>query len=134
MGKEIIRKSTVSANIKQNRLDIILRGSICKKEVERIYSDIRFCTADLEPGFAVVTDMTEASLGHLAAINVFRKITVFLTEKKVGQVIRVVGRASIILRQLAMLSRNIGYRPKYVKTREEAEELLARLAEKATVS
>lgn len=129
-----IRTSTVSANIKRNRLDITLRGAISKKEAERIYTDIRFCTSDLEPGFAVITDLTEASLGHLAAIGTFRKITKYLAEKQVGPVIRVVGQASIIFRQIAKLSSEASYKPKYTKTREEAEQLLAELAEKVAVA
>jgi len=133
MVKEI-RTSTVSANIKRNRLDIILRGTITKKEVERIYTDIRFCTSDLEPGFAVITDLTEASLGHLAGIATFRKITKFLAEKQVGPVIRVVGQMSIIFRQLAKLTSESCYKPRYTKTREEAEQLLAELAEKMAVA
>lgn len=133
MTKEF-RTSTVSANIKRNRLDIVLRGTISKKEVEKIYTDIRFCTSDLEPGFAVITDLTEAKLGHLAAIGTFRRITNFLVEKQVGPVIRVVGQASIIFRQLAKLSSEASYSPKYTKTREEAEQLLAELAEKATAA
>ena len=124
-----LQTSTVSANIRRNRLDIVLRGAISKSEVERIYTDIRFCTADLQPGFAVITDLTEARFGHLAAIPTFRRITRFLAEKQVGPVVRVVGRASIIFRQLAKLSSEASYKPKYVKTREEAEQLLAELGE-----
>lgn len=124
------RISTVSANIKRNKLEITLRGVISKKDVERIYTDIRFCVSDLEPGFAVITDLTEAHLGHLSAIGTFRKITRFLSEKQVGPVIRIVGRANIIFRQIAKLSSDTSYRPHYAKTKEEAERLLAELAEK----
>lgn len=117
--------STVSANIKRNRLDITLRGAISNKEAERIYTDIRFCASDLESGFAVITDLSEAQFGYLTAIGTFRKISKFLTEKQVGPVIRVVGRASIIFQQLTKLSSETSYRPEYAKTREEAEMLLA---------
>jgi hypothetical protein len=121
------RSSTVSANIKRNRLDITLRGAISNKEAERIYTDIRFCTSDLEPGFAVITDLSEAQFGHLTAIGTFRKIGRFLAEKQVGPVIRVVGRASIIFRQLTNLSGETSYQPQYAKSREEAERLLVEL-------
>lgn len=122
--------SIVSANIKRNRLDITLRGAISKKEADRIYTDIRFCTSDLEPGFAVITDLTEARFGHLSAIGTFRKITRFLVEKQVGPVIRVVGKANVIFRQIAKLSSEASYQPQYTKTKEEAEILLAELSEK----
>ncbi|EKD39487.1 MAG: hypothetical protein ACD_75C00390G0003 [uncultured bacterium] len=125
--------STVSANIKRNRLDITLRGVISKKEADRIYTDIRFCTSDLEPGFAVITDLTEARFGHLTAIGTFRKVSRFLAEKQVGPVIRVVGNANIIFRQIAKLSSEASYQPQYTKTKEEAEILLAELSEKQSV-
>lgn len=128
------RTSTISANIKRNRLDITLRGAISKKEAERIYTDIRFCISDLKPGFAVITDLTGAHLGHLSAIGTFQKITKFLVEKQVGPVIRIVGKANIIFRQIARLSSETSYQPQYTKTREEAELLLANLTEKRSAA
>jgi hypothetical protein len=122
--------STVTADVKRNRLIIRLRGSVPRKAIERIYTDVRFCVADLAPGFAVITDLTEASIGHLSGIDIFLKITRYLTEKKVGPVIRVVGQGKVIFTQLAKLSQQIGgYQPMYAKTMEEAEVILADLAQ-----
>lgn len=124
-------RSTVTADIKRNRLLIRLRGNIPKSDAERIYTDIRFCVSDLKPGFAVITDLTEARIGHLSAIDTFKKITSYLAEKQVGQVIRVVGQAKIIFQQIAKLTDQInGYKAMYAKTMEEAEVLLADLADK----
>lgn len=123
--------STVTADVKRNLLLITLRGSVPKKDVERLYTDIRFCVADLKPGFAVITDMSEARIGHLSAIETFFKITRYLAEKKVGPVVRVVGQAKVIFNQIAKLSRQItGYQAMYAKSVEEAEVILADLAEK----
>ncbi len=122
--------STVTADIKRNRLLIKLRGEVPKKDVEQIYTDVRFCVSDLKPGFSVVTDLTEARIGHLSAIGTFKKITAFLAEKKVGQVIRVVGKGKIIFQQLAKLTDQVdGYKPMYAKSMEEAEVILADLTE-----
>lgn len=129
------RKSTVSANIKQKRLYITLHGIIHKKEAERIYTDIRFCVCDLEPGFSVITDLTNCRIGHLSAIGTFSKIMQFLLEKQVGQVVRIVGQAKVIYLQMLKLSdRTKGYQPKYVTTLEEAEALLDELAKKETLA
>lgn len=129
MGKDKTA-STVTADVKRNRLIIRLRGSVPRRDIERIYTDVRFCVADLEPGFVVITDLTEASIGHLSGIDIFIKITKYLAEKKVGPVIRVVGQGKIIFTQLAKLNQFIsGYRPMYAKTMEEAEVILADLAE-----
>jgi hypothetical protein len=127
--------STVTADIKRNRLHIKLRGDVPKKDAERLYTDIRFCVADLRPGFAVITDLSEARIGHLSAIDSFKKITNFLAEKQVGPVIRVVGQARIIFQQIAKLTKQItGYQAMYAKNMEEAEVLLADLMKSTTSS
>jgi hypothetical protein len=127
--------STVSANIKKKRLYITLRGIIPKKEAERLYTDIRFCVSDLEPGFAVITDLTQCRIGHLSAIGTFRKIMHFLLEKQVGQIIRIIGEAKVIYLQMLKLSdKTQGYEPKYVATLEEAETLLDQLVKKESVA
>ena len=123
--------SKVSADVKRNRLIIRLFGSVQKRDIERIYTDIRFCVADLKPGFAVITDLTEARIGHLAGIDTFIKITRYLSEKKVGPVVRVVGQAKVIFTQIAKLSQQIsGYQAMYAKDMEEAEVILADLVDK----
>ena len=123
--------SKVSADVKSNRLIIRLHGSVQKRDIERIYTDIRFCVADLTPGFAVITDLTEARIGHLAGIDTFIKITRYLAEKKVGPVVRVVGQAKVIFTQIAKLSQQIsGYQAMYAKDMEEAEVILADLVDK----
>ena len=129
------QKSTVSANIKKKRLYITLHGVIPKKEAETIYTDIRFCVSDLEPGFAVVTDLTHCRIGHLSAIGTSKKIMHFLLEKKVGQIVRIIGQAKVIYLQLLKLSdKKLGYEPKYVSTLEEAEALLDELAQKESAT
>lgn len=125
--------STVTADIKRNRLLITLRGNVAKKDAERIYTDIRFCVSDLKPGFSVINNLTESRIGHLSTIETFKKITSYLTEKQVGPVVRVVGRAKIIFQQMAKLTNMINcYQPIYAKTMEEAETILADLEQKNT--
>ncbi len=129
------RTSTVSANIKKNRLYITLQGIISKKEAERIYTDIRFCVSDLEPGFAVITDLSYGRIGHLSGITTFRKIMNFLLEKQVGLIVRITGQARAIYLQMLKFS-DIAqkYEPKYVSTREEAEALLDKVIDKESAA
>jgi hypothetical protein len=123
-------RSKVRADIRRNRLYITLSGAISKKEVENIYTDIRFCVADLKPGFQVITDLTQARIGHLVGIPAFIKIMEYLAANKVGKVIRVVGKAKIILQQMSRITAMVKkYAPVYVSTMEEAENLLSDLEE-----
>jgi hypothetical protein len=118
-------KAKVRTDIKRNRIYITLPTSINTKELEKIYSEVRFGVADLKPGFDVVTDLTHCSIGHLSAIPTLRKITAYLVANKVGRVVRIVGNMSLILKQLINLASKFHcYKPVYVLTAEEAEEEL----------
>lgn len=121
-------KAKVRTDLKKNRLYITLPAIIGKKDLEKVYSDIRFGVADLKPGFDVVTDLTFCSIGHLSAIPTFRKIMAYLVANKVGRVVRIVGNMNVILKQLlGMTARFHCYKPVYVITPEEAEEELEHL-------
>ena len=118
-------KAKVRADIKKNRLYITLPTSINTKELEKIYSEVRFGVADLKPGFDVVTDLSYCSIGHLSAIPTLRKIMAYLVAHKVGRVVRIVGSMGLILKQLiGLASKYHCYKPVYVLTAEEAEEEL----------
>ena len=119
------KNSKVTADIKKNRLVILLAGHIRKNELERIYTDIRFCVEDLQPGFDTVTDMRNCTIGYLSGAPVFKKIVDFLRSKEVGRVVRIKGRSRIILQQMSRLTNKLeSYEVIYVSSPEEAEEVL----------
>jgi len=121
------RRSSVSANISENRLLITLKGILSKKDLESIYTDIRFCVSDLQPGFNVISDMRECRFGHLSAIPAVEKIVDFLIYKKVGKIVRVVSKTRVLLHQLEWFAaRRKDYTVHYVSTTQEAEELLGK--------
>lgn len=98
------RNSKVRADVKSNRLYITLSDAIQKKEMESIYTDIRFCVADLRPGFQVITDLTQARIGHLIGMTTFIKIMEYLAANKVGRIVRVVGKAKLVLQQMSRIT------------------------------
>ncbi len=115
----------VKADIKKNRLYFKISGKISKKEMDNLYTDVRFSVADLQPGFDVITDLSECTLAHLSGIPTFRKIMTYLIANGVGQVVRVMNGSSLIYKQIVNLSSRIsGYKPSYVYSLEEAEEKL----------
>lgn len=121
--------SKVTADLKRNRLYITFSSTAKKKDLEKVYTDIRFCVADLKPGFDVVTDLTRCTVGHLGGISTLRKIMAFLVVNKVGRVVRIVGEMSLVLKQLLGITAKFqGYKPLYVTTSEEAEEALSKSA------
>lgn len=88
-----------------------------------MYTDVRFCVADLRPGFGVITDLTACTFGHLNGITVFRKIMAYLIANQAGEVVRVVGKMSILFKQLIRIATRFQvYKPVYVDTLLQAEE------------
>jgi hypothetical protein len=121
------QKSRVTADIKRNRLYITLSCDPSKKILEKVYTDVRFCVADLKPGFDVITDLSQCSIGYLNAIPTLRKIMNFLATKQPGEVIRVTGKLSLIFKQLIRLTTIFqSYKPFYVATLDEAEDKLTK--------
>jgi hypothetical protein len=113
------------ANIGKNRLYFTFSGKAAKEEMDKLYTDVRFCVSDLKPGFDVISDFSECSLILVSGIASFRKIMNFLISKGAGDVVRIVNENSLVFKQVLNLSSRIcGYRPIYVSTLEEAEEKL----------
>ncbi len=123
--------SKVTADLKRNRLIITVSATANQKEAQKIYTDIRFCVADLQPGFDVVTDFSGCTLAHLSAIATMRQIMDYLVAKQPGNIIRVVGKNSLVFKQLLrFLTQFQSYKPIYVSTLEEAEEFLTKLTQR----
>ncbi|MDJ0621806.1 MAG: hypothetical protein QNJ17_02505 [Desulfocapsaceae bacterium] len=115
------------ADLKNNRLYITVSGRLNKKELDGLYTDIRFCVADLQPGFAVITDLSQCTLAALSGLSTFKKITDHLIGNKVGKVIRIVDERRIVFKQILNVTALMeGYTPVYVKSHEEAEEMLSK--------
>ncbi len=120
-----MEKLQVVTDIKKNRLHFTAAGKVSKKGLEKLYTDVRFCVADLKPGFDVISDLSECTLADLSAIPTFRKIMNYLITNKVGEVVRVMHKNQFIFRQMINLATRLqGYKPIIVATVEEAEEKL----------
>ena len=121
----------VKADLKKNRLSITMSGNPSKDVLDKVYTEVRFCVADLKPGFDVITDLTLCTLGHLNGIPTMRKIMDYLIANQVGQVIRVLGEKSLLFKQIIRYASLCqGYSPAYVATLEEAEDRLTNFAKR----
>lgn len=113
-------------NIKKNRLTIIVAEKISKKSIDSLYTEIRFCVADLKPGFDVITDLSACSLAAVSGFPTFRKITNHLIISKVGRVVRVIDETKIIKKQLFnVAARSQSYKTDVFSSIEAAEEYLS---------
>jgi PilZ domain len=115
----------VKVDGKKNRLYLKISGNVSKKELENLYTDIRFAVADLQPGFSLVNDLTECKLCHITGIGTYKKISNYLVTNGVRDVVRIINHDSLVLKQiLNFASRYTEYIPIYVSTTQEAEEQL----------
>jgi len=116
------KKYKVTADLKRNRLIITIPSTATQDDVQKIYTDIRFCVADLKPCFDIITDYSHCIFAHLSAIPTMRQIMDYLVSKQPGNVIRVMGETGLLSTQLLRFTdRFQSYTPVYVSTHEEAE-------------
>jgi len=115
----------VRINKGKNRLYVKISGAVSKKALESLYTDIRFAVADLQPGFGLINDLTECKLCHITGVTTYKKISNFLVGNGVRDVIRIINKDSLVLKQfLNFASRYTEYIPIYVNTLQEAEDKL----------
>ncbi len=115
----------VVADIGKNRLYFNISGSVTKRELEQLYTETRFCVADLQAGFDVVTDFSQCRLVSISGVPTFRKIMNYLIANKVGEVVRIVDKNSLLYTQVVNITMRIqGYKPIIVSSAEEAEKRL----------
>ncbi len=116
-----LKKSKVVAKTNNNRLVITFVGMVSKKELDELYTDTRFCVADLQPGFDVLSDFSECKLIYLNGLPTFRKIMNYVLTSGVGEIVRIMHEKRLISRQIVNLALRVqGYKPIYVSTLEEA--------------
>lgn len=119
-------KIKVRADIRENILYMTYTGVIRKKHIENAYTDVRFCIADLKPGFALITDISHARLAHLSGVATFQKAMSYILDNGVSHIIRIIEKDNIIVKQISRISEPVeGYKPIYVSSLAEAMEKLA---------
>jgi hypothetical protein len=117
--------SNVRADIPNNRIYCTFTEKSTVDDLTRLLADIKDRVPDLKPGFDVVEDISSCHLFQLAALPIMRNIMHYLINSGAREVIRVVDQQSTVFRQLINLSARIrSYKPIYVKTLAEADELL----------
>lgn len=115
-------KSTVIADFEKNRLTLTFKGVVTAKEMNKLYTDVRFAVADLQEKYNVISDFTECKFMYLNSLGTFKNIFNYMLSNKSGEMIRVIHSKRIISKQILNYAlHRPGYHPTYVSTREEAE-------------
>jgi len=132
-----------TADIKKNRLYMTIAGNIDANKLQKLYTDIRFCVADLKEGFEVVSDVSQCNILYVTGMTIYKKIFDFLIDNQVGSIVQIINDDNISYKQLANYFRtisddNLSYkqlpsRTLYTYTLEEAEQKLDELAERGNI-
>ena len=116
----------------KNCLHIILSGVIDAEDALAIRNKVLAALEQLEEGFHVINDMSQAECGYVSCLPLLQEIISALSTHQVGRVIRIVS-ASVFQCQLNTASQQFTHYPVELATsREEAEALLAETAPSAT--
>lgn len=117
--------SNVRVDREKNRLYITLKGVVTLQVAKEFKSLLEEELTDIPAGFDVITDLTAVGIGYVCVLPIFKELMGVLADKKVGTVVRVAGKGSMILQQLTNAAAQLGhYKPQYVSTVDEAERLL----------
>lgn len=119
-GKQ--RNCSVVPDTDNNRLYFTIAGKVTKKELDKLYTDVRFCVADLNPDYNIISDLSQCKLACLNVIPTFRKIMNYLITNGAGEMVGVLPGNNLVHRQIINLgSRFRGYKPIFALTLEDAE-------------
>jgi hypothetical protein len=111
----------VEADFKRNRLHFTVPENITKKNLDRFYTELRFCVCDLNPNFDVVADFSKCSLMYLDSTGTLNSVMRYLVAKRIREKVRVVSD-NLFCKQLKnFTSRERIYEPTYVTSVQEAE-------------
>lgn len=123
-----MKKSKIETNFKENCITLTFSSVVKKKDLNSIYTDIRFDAADLKPGFIVIADFSRTKIMYLNAIGVFRNIFNFLITKDCGDIIRVLQDSRVLHKQLLNLVLLApSHVPNYAPTVEAAQAKLKKM-------
>lgn len=116
---------SVVIDTNKNRLYFTIAGMVTKKELDSLYTDVRFCVADLKSDYTIISDLSKCKLACLNTIPTFRKIMNYLVLNGTGEMVGVLPGNSLLHRQILNLgSRFRGYKPSFALSLEDAEEKL----------
>jgi hypothetical protein len=124
MGESQVRVDTV-----HNRLYVMLAGDLSDEETKHACRAILAAARKLDPGFAVITDITQFLAATAVGVSEIRRTQAALSALGVSRVIRVVGSRVAADRQLTRSAQRAGFlagsSAEYARSVDEAETILS---------
>ncbi len=114
----------IQADVGKNRIFIRIEGRLDDAEAPAVGDEIIRQMGRMRPGFALISDLTQAEPMGPQGVEQLKRIITASRERKVGQMVRIVGRAAKAALQFARTSKEYQHEPYLAFSREEAERLL----------
>ncbi len=119
---------TIDTDKDRNRLYVVFTGFLGDQEAAEACEAVLTAARELEPGFAIVTDISAFKLTTEVGADAIARLQRELGTLGVSRVVRVVGDSVLANMQLSRTAREVDYgpgvQPDTVRSRAEAEELL----------
>ncbi len=120
-----MQKPNVTVDRNKNRLNLTLTGIIKKKDLNELYTEIRFCVQDLQNDFDVLSDLSGCTFVFLNIIPTFKNIMNYLLSNGAGEMVCIMSSNTLVAKQIHLATVFQGYKPIFVSSPEEAEERLS---------
>lgn len=114
----------IESDVGKNRIYIRIEGRLDDADAPGVGDAIIREMDRMRPGFALISDLTRAEPMGPQGVEQLKRIITASRERKVGQTIRIVGRAAQAALQFARTSKEYQHEPYLAFSREEAERLL----------
>nr|WP_320114704.1 hypothetical protein [uncultured Desulfuromonas sp.] len=115
----------IYANPEKNYLYVILSGIIDADDAQAIRDEILAALDELEDGFHLISDMSEAVCGYVSCLPLFQESITAIATHHVGRVIRIVSDSVFHSQIIAVSQQFARYTVEQASSLEEAEAMLA---------
>ncbi len=114
----------IEADVGKNRIFIRVDGQLDDADAPGVGDAIIRQMDRMRPGFALISDLTRAEPMGPQGVEQLKRIITASRERRVGQMVRIVGKATQTALQFARTSKEYQHEPYLAFSREEAERLL----------
>ena len=114
----------IQADVGKNRIYVRVAGKLDDAEAPAVGDALIREMDRMRPGFALISDLSQAEPMGPQGVEQLKRIITASRERKVGQTVRIVGRAAQAALQFARTSKEYQHEPHLAFSREEAERLL----------
>jgi hypothetical protein len=102
-------EAKVWIDVEKNRLYVVLKGFFTEAEAEAAFELSVRTAKKLNPGFDVVTDLSQHKPGSAAGIDATKRVQAFLIKHGMRRIVRIVTSSALSKLQFERIGKSVGY-------------------------